>query len=431
MRLGSLLLMVAFMAPASACLGGAPGSAKDAAAVGGGLVPSLLNVPPQLVGAGADAESGLDVSDDGQTILLCTHGGFTQVSPLWASTDAGRSFRRIEPQPDQPFDGDCDVSIGADGSWYIVYDTVASATVASSRDQGITWTVTYVDGLPLGGVDRPWIEALGRTVYLAYQNVAAAEPSLNVFAVSTDGGVTWTPHVYSHADPPDRFMAIGGHPFVADAGRTVRILLAHTSVDGKSHALELAVSRDAGDTWTKQPIRSGIPEVDGMPTATRGGDGTLWAAYTIAGAGNIGDVVVFVSHDDGASWDGPKVVAHGETFAAFPTAWIDGRPDGSADLVWMGASKDGNGTVAWQPRVARVHDHAGFAVDFAGRAGAPGKPNQLYEFSMVRHDAAGRAYIDYPLLVGPECKETPAFPSAVGSGAVPRNNLCLFFLKEP
>jgi hypothetical protein len=392
---------------------------------------SLLTSPAKLLGPGADAESSLAVSPDGKTILACSHGGFTQVSPLWASTDSGASFKRIEPQPNQPFNGDCDVAIADDGSWYITYDTAASATVAATPDQGATWRINYVDAMPYGGVDRPWIQAAGgKTVYLSYQNVAP-QGSIDTLAVSTDAGLTWVPHVVSRAEPPQWVNSVAGHPFLADGGRTIYVLIARAGQgNGGPRQLDLAISRDAGTTWATQRITNPAA-IGGLPTATRAADGTLYLAYTRPSATRgIGDIVVSFSKDDAKTWVGPGVVAANESVAGFPTTWIDGRPDGSATLAWMTSRKMEDGTTVWQLSVARVSSGAGLKVEFQGRVGPAGAPTTLYEFPMVRHDQTGRAYVAFPLVTGPSCKQTPLFPSAVGSGQVPRNNQCQYLLRE-
>jgi len=57
-------------------------------------------------------------------VLACSHGGFGQPSPSWASEDGGDTWRRLDPQLNPIVSGDC-----ACGS---VYDTIESSTVPVS-----------------------------------------------------------------------------------------------------------------------------------------------------------------------------------------------------------------------------------------------------------------------------------------------------------
>jgi len=381
------------------------------------------------LGPGADAESSVQVSPDGKTVLACTHGGFTQPSPLWASVDGGASWRRIEPQPDQPFNGDCDIAIGPDGAWAIVYDTVASATVAYSTDQGKTWSLHYVTGLPIGGLDRPWIEAVGGgKLYLSYHSVGTGAPSVDTFAVSTDGGLTWVQKPYALPEEPERDTTVPGDIVVSPDG-AIRLPLARNSQDHARNYGDIAVSHDGGTTWSFEHAASAVPKMDGIPALARGGDGTLYFSYS-ATTDMKGDVMVVASNDDGTTWTAPTVVAANQSFAGLvPTVWVAAGPHGEGTLAWMDAVGEGS-NATWQPMLARVHAAGGAVVVDRitpyGTAGRPA-PASLYEFHMVRADGAGKLHASYPMNTGADCKQTPAFPSQVGSGSIPRNSLCLYY----
>lgn len=398
------------------------------------LFPKILALPEALrLGPGADAESSVDVSPDGKTILVCSHGGFTQPSPLWASTDAGATFRRVEPQPNQPFNGDCDISIGPAGEWSVVYDTVASATVAFSTDQGRTWTVNPLTAVPIGGVDRPWIHSAGdRTLYMTYTSVGTGAPDVETFAISSDGGLTWVQRPFLTPAPPERTRKTPGDMYVADNARTIRVPFIRTSQGGSPDFLENAISRDAGTTWSTERVAGPLPTASGIPGGARAADGTLFFSYS-ARQGGTGDVMVVWSHDDGKSWSEPTAVATNQSFAGLlGNVWVDGRPDGSATLLWVVQHEDPNGTTLWQHMAARIHVVNGLHVEWvlpAGPASGP-HPSNLYEFSTVRHDGSGRAHMAFPLVTGPDCKETPAFPSQVGSQNIPRNTACQYLVIE-
>src|SRR5687768_11361058 len=193
--------LLAFVAPLSGCFGG------DGADDGGdGPTPDgAMTAWPFssiLVGPGGDAETSVLVGPDG-LVLACSHGGFGQPSPSWVSEDSGDTWRRLDPQPNPIVSGDCDWAVLDDGTWAIVYDTIASATVATSTDRGQSWFLNYVATLPVAGVDRPWLASEGNTMYMAYANVMAVEPAINMFAVSRDRGRTWTEHTLAHSFTPE------------------------------------------------------------------------------------------------------------------------------------------------------------------------------------------------------------------------------------
>jgi hypothetical protein len=430
----AVVLLLGFLLLASGCLD-TPGEPPvddvlDAVAAAAFALPAA-----KLLGPGADAESSIDVSPDGQTILVCTHGGFTQPSPLWASTDAGASFKRIEPGPNQPFNGDCDISIAPDGAWVIVYDTVASATVAVSTDKGATWRLNPITGFPIAGLDRPWIHALSRTsLYMTYKSVGAGQPEVDMFAASTDGGISWIQKPYWTPAPPGRTSAIPGDLYVSDGGKTIRVPFIVRGGQGSARILENALSRDGGTTWTTEPIAGNIPVASGIPGGARAADGTLYFSYgTRAGSGGKGDVMAVWSHDDGKTWSKPSVVAAEQIFGGLiGNVWIDARPDGTATLFWVLASKDANGTTKWQHQAARINVTGGLVVEKIGPVGPLADPHasNLYEFATVRHDAQGRAHFAFPAVTGASCKQTPAFPSQVGSQQIPRNTACQYVVIE-
>jgi hypothetical protein len=390
---------------------------------------SMAPWPGTLAGPGGDAESSLAVSPDGQTVLACSHGGFTQASPLWASTDGGATFRRVEVSPNQPFDGDCDVAIGADGSWNIVYDTVASATFASSQDQGKTWWVHPFAAEPFGGVDRPWILADGDGVILTWADVMAALPFAAFFTKTSDGGRTWTPHTLIGTFTPSEVNCFMAHPIAAPS-HAIQVPIACKDGDdvlgsGPAYLLE---SADGGATWDKVPtgVRTG-----GSITASYAGDGGLW--MTVDEADATGTRLGVARSTDGGRTFTTPLWLDGNVTPGFGWFWVDGRPDGSATAAWMDDADNstGNGTGKWQVSVARLDFGGGAIHARLGRAGPIGDAAPLYEFLMVRHDASGRAYVTIPQITGPDCYKPGELPSRAGSGDLKRNQQCIYIAREP
>ncbi len=363
---------------------------------------------PTKVGIGGDAESSLHVSPDGQTILACTHGGFTQPSPLWFSTDAGATFSQYIPTAHPP-SGDCDVSIGPEGNWYMLYDTIYSASVARSTDNGESWQTVYTAAVPFGGVDRPWLQAAGRNVvYMTYANVMVAEPAIDMFAKSIDGGVTWTEQqLMSRVEDPTYPNTVVGRMVLSDDNRTIRVPLARTNTnsDSSAHVFDVAESRDAGATWRSLRVHGPVDGPLQLPGLTRSGDGTLYFLVTSGTAANA--TVSFVaSKDDGKTWSEPVVVTTDQTFPGLSGVWIDGRSDGSATMAWM-HTIDVNETTAWTVTVARVDANRPQPVVFVQDLFEPVVGGAIYEFLMVKHDAQDRAHILY-VLFGDGCLKTPA-----------------------
>lgn len=387
--------------------------------VPGRIVPPLA-WPAVLAGPGADAESSLAVSPDGQTVLACAHGGFTQASPLWASTDGGATFRRADPPINQPFDGDCDVAITDDGTWHIVYDTIASATFASSPDQGATWWVHPFTAEPFGGVDRPWILAVGNDVVLVWADVMAALPFLSFHTRTSDHGRTWSPHTVMGTFTPSEVNCFLAHPILTPDG-ALQVPIACKDGDEVLGAgpLFLLESTDEGLTWDRIPtgVRSG-----GAISASYAGDGGLWMTVNEQEAkGNRHGVVH--SLDQGRSFTEPLWLDSNVT-AGFGWFWVDGRPDGSATTAWMDAHED----ETWQVAAARVGlDGEQPVLQALGHVGPVGEET-IYEFFMVRHDASGRAFISFPQNTGPDCHRAgPLSPP----GDASRNAQCLYIVVEP
>ncbi|MHB1260561.1 MAG: WD40/YVTN/BNR-like repeat-containing protein [Thermoplasmatota archaeon] len=367
-----------------------------------------------LIGPGGDAETSVHVGPEG-LVLACSHGGFTQPSPSWASEDAGDTWRRLDPQPNPIVSGDCDWAVLDDGTWAIVYDTIASSTVASSSDRGATWDLNYASAIPFGGVDRPWLAADGNTLYMAYANVMAVQPAINSLAVSDDGGRTWTEHHIAHTvtlEESDRPNTVIGHPVVGNG--TIRIPLASADLNnGGPTWLSFAVSRDGGSSWVEEMVDGPYPSMFHLPVASQAPDGTLYVTKPW-GEGPALAIDVLVSRDDGQTWDTIPVAAD-VTFPSVAGPWVDARPDGSATIAWL--QEDEGLRSIWAARLSPdglVHP--------ARALTEPVADDSLFEFIMLDHDADGRAFIVYPLDTG-DCST----PTVQGEG---RNRQCVYLLRE-
>jgi hypothetical protein len=397
------------------------GAGRD---VGLGALTDLAVWTSTLAGPGGDAESSLAVSTDGQTVLACSHGGFTQASPLWASTDGGETYRRIPVEPNQPFDGDCDVAITEDGTWHIVYDTVASATFASSADGGETWWVHPFTAEPVGGVDRPWILAVGNDVVLIWADVMAALPFVAFFTKTSDHGRTWSQHSVIATFTPNDINCFIAHPVALDDGAVFQVPivcggLQDNTGQGPVYIME---STDDGRTWDR--IETGVRS-GGSITGSYAGDGGLW--LTVSAPDEEGSMHGVVhSTDRGRTFTDPLWL-DGNVTPGFGWFWVDGRPDGSATAVWMDAHENGT----WQAAAARLTFDGEPRVQAIGHVGPMAEEAPLYEFFMVRHDASGQAFLSIPQITGPDCFQPGTLPSQVGSGDTRRNQQCIYVVREP
>jgi len=367
------------------------------------------------VGAGGDAETSIRTGPDG-LVLACSHGGFGKPSPSWVSKDSGLTWAPLDPQPNPIVSGDCDWAVLDDGTWAIVYDTIGSATVASTTDQGKTWRFDYASAAPFGGVDRPWLASAGNTLYLNYANVMAEEPAINTLAVSHDGGLTFTEQHVAHT-----FTGEGSAPQTVIGramvdGSTIRIPLANANLNqGGPTTLSFALSRDGGQTWTEQPVSPPYTTFFQMPSAAQARDGTLFVTQDVGKAGHL-DLNVLVSKDGGETWSAIPI-AHDFGQPSVSYAWVAARADNTATVAWM--EDDGHGArTVWAARVS-----AGGIVHPA-RALAPAvHDNNTVEFIQVDHLPDGRAILDYPADTGTDChKSTPAAPG--------RSHACIYALIE-
>lgn len=369
--------------------------------------PLFVMGDPSVIGAGS-TEASLALAADG-TMLACTHGEFRQPSPLYASDDHGATWRRADP-PLHPFpSGDCDVSIGPDGAWYVAYDTLASATVAVSADRGRTWRTSFASALPAGGVDRPWLQATPAGVFMTYCDIMGVEPAACFFARSDDG-LTWTDHrVLVAPDGSERPHAVTGRLWTSPDGRTIRlpVFAFNGNVPDPDGWLLDATSTDAGATWSTRIVAGAIKAPPQFASISVDGAGTAWYSFTrmngsaapIGASANVGWIepvvadVLVASQPAGEAWGEPVLVAPAQTFATVASTWISGAAQGAV-VAWD--AEVGAGT--WQVTAARVRD--GLAPVLAPVGPATQAPSGV-DFLQTWHEQ-GRALVVY-VMPSAEC----------------------------
>ncbi|MEA3201252.1 MAG: repeat-like domain [Thermoplasmata archaeon] len=353
--------------------------------------------PASLVIGPGSTEASFTIAPDDTTWLACTHGGFQRTSPLYASLDAGATWKPVAVAAQPVPSGDCDVGVTRSGAWAVAYDTVASAAVAVSTDRGATWKATEVAGAPVGGaVDRPWLAVAGDALILTWCDLMAVEPALCFVATSADLGATWSAARPITVGAPGRALDVMGRLTASPDGKRLRIPVAWVSGAEPNPDVTFVVeaSDDAGLTWREIAVAGPMKAPPQIPSLSVAPDGALWyscsrggsmVSWETANAGGLqpldADILVTASRDGGKTWDAPLVVAPKQHFDTEGTTWIDAGPR-DAVVAWVHARADGkwvldaarveNGTFrAWSPIPERT---AGGGVDYL----------------MTGHDPAGR-----------------------------------------
>ena len=319
-------------------------------------------------------EAALTVSPDGQTVLTCFHGLFTETSPGYASTDGGESWTRMAFPPEAGVGGDCETALLEDGSWAFLASTVAGATVMVSQDNGTTWIVSQAAAIPINGLaDRPWLAGVGNELWLTYMPLYV-QPGTIGFTKSTDHGQTWSTPILIGTPGPDSVSVRHGHMVVGDG--TVYIPMVRYSIMGTGlRVVQLASSRD-GVSWEIDEVIRTNEILGDWPSLALTEAGELVMAVTLAGR-SIG---YMVRHADGA-WDELGVLHDaGDAGASWP--WIDGGNGHNATFIVEGRAADGERQL-W---IGRIDALTGAIKEW------PVWPGPGVEFASVDHDREGRAY---------------------------------------
>ncbi len=292
---------------------------------------------------------------------------------------------------------------------YVASLNLASVNVATSNDNGQTWSQTPVQaGLPVD--DREWIAAYGAdTSLLTYHDISTS----NIDVLRSDnGGTTYTQIA----------QAIPATDYKSNTNELGNIVIDHHSGSGTStspfYAYQsfvapsassgtsnneafLAVSADGGHTWADKPIpcstKWGGSLDHQFPNVSVAPNGTLWYA-----ASNDTSVFTATSTDHGATWTCSGPVSGATTAGVFP--WLVATDTG-VDLVYYGTPTATNqtwyvyfaqnltGTVGgWAASQRLMPVHTG-AVCEGGVSCSGGR--QLLDDFGVDTDQAGWAHIAF------------------------------------
>jgi hypothetical protein len=257
-----------------------------------------------------ESEPLMEVAPDGRT-YTCGPTGFSQASDYaQVSTDGNDQFHLLgsPPRGQQGLGGggDCALATGvvpnALGQFQYSYaglGPLTGFTTSTSPDSGHT----IVNAGPQGngtntqsvGDDRQWTTFLDdKTVLMAYNG---QHPRQIVVQRSTDGGLTYdTGHPASPSDLTSNGPDFPGPMRSMPASLTIPALPATapriayfswTYSDTDNAYVNLAVSKDSGDTWTQCQVAK-VPAADGLQ------------AFTIADNDDAGNV--YVVYADGKSF---------------------------------------------------------------------------------------------------------------------------------
>lgn len=387
MRPSALLVLAALLVAGCAAPTPAPAPGREAPPPAALSFRAPVEVAPK---PNPQVESFLATSPDGETLLACLHGDFRAPPPTYASRDGGSSWTRVEVGG-LVASGDCDVAMGHDGAWHVLATLLAGAGVATSRDEGRSWTSSHLAAPPTNGaVDRPWLAAAGERLVLAYMPLFL-QPGVLAFTRSEEGGATWSPPRHLTRPEPGRTHVSHGQFLVVDQGETLRIPLLQYDPTRRGVAhFSFALSEDAGASWTLVPVAGPVEAVLATPVSVaQAADGTLFWTYLAPNGTEAVDLLAMVSRDGGASWSGPRAVlggwpACGEGCFVSPIGipWMDGGPGATAALAFV---EEGRLVVARLDA-----DAPGLLVAKADVAEA-----SPVEFLEVDHDGTGRAHVAY------------------------------------
>lgn len=285
--------------------------------------------------------------------------GYAAPTPhLWRSNDGGTSWSAVHVGSEA--DGaignsDVDLAIAPDGTLYFVAMTYDRATsegsqiaVGVSKDAGDSWSWTTLSRVRR--VDRPWVEVTpDGTAHVIWNDGNGVS-----YAVSRDGGRTWTERPRIHVQGGSSHLAVGTNGEIA-----VRITPVSASGNVHHPGTDLiAVSTDGGKHWVKHTAPGHrewlYPFVDDDPLPrwveplawdANGALYSLWSDST--------SVWLARSVDRGAQWVSWRIIEGGD-IRYFP--YLTARGGGELAATWFSGRDD-----TLRAHVARVDVSAGDA----------------------------------------------------------------------
>lgn len=274
---------------------------------------------------------------DASELLLPANGQ----SYLWRSADLGDTWTHVgaagtEQGPRSAGTGFSDPDFTVDGTgrvWYTDLQALAEASVSYSDDDGRTWAAGNAVAGAGPYVDRQWMGASGDRVYFTAnyfqdRSAGASEDGARPFMTTDDDGLTWRTVGYSPC----------GGDFLSDPRDGALVM---------GCGLGFALSTDGGATWTEHASEAGIHEgfFAHEPAIDTAGGIALAANGQPLTPHDPNEVLVTYTPDRGATWtllDLTPVAA----------AWAHAQPqsdggNGTHVFAWVSAGSAGRFAVSW------------------------------------------------------------------------------------
>lgn len=304
----SRMIVVVALAAAGACASGSRPAAEKQ---------PRLTVTDSVTHLEALAREPMVVQHPSGALFLTGYSGSSDpraVPQLWRSEDGGVSWSQVDvgtAEEGAAGNSDVDLAIGPGGTLYFVvmgFDQAEGVgrhiTVGVSDDLGASWGWTFLSRERFA--DRPWVEVAPDGIAHVIWN----DGSGVMHAMSADAGRSWT--------EGDRVHPLGGSSHLA-VGPAGEIAIRITPASASGHRLDpeadfIAVSGDAGRTWTKHPPPAAQTWSDARP------DDEL--AYSP-------DLDSLMRWVEPVAWDLAGNLYH---------LWSEGRD------LWLGRSVDGGAT---------------------------------------------------------------------------------------
>ena len=267
---------------------------------------------------------------------------------LWKSRDGGTTWTRVNVGTEAEGtagNSDVDLAVARDGTLYfatLVFDEKSmegkQISVGVSKDVGATWKWTLLSKTRFD--DRPWVKAApDGTAHVIWNDGSGV-----CYAVSLDGGLTWTERARIHPKGGSSHLAVGPNGEVA-----VRVTPTSAAGPKYDEGVDLvAVSTDGGMTWRKEAApgyREWNPDWFPVPRWVEplawDARGALYSFWT-----NLKGVWLARSADQGATWTTWQLAESPEV-AYYP--YLVARGPGELAATWFSGW-----TGTWKAHAARI-----------------------------------------------------------------------------
>ncbi len=242
--------------------------------------------------------TSVDVSNDGQTMVATSMGGFDLNvednidGKVIMSEDGGNSWSNITS--DLPIDGgEINAVISGDASTVAV--TLQNDTVYVSKNDGATWTSNDINPEDSHGIASLSISENGDKLLVG---AAGSGNEFDDVYISEDSGATWT-----GIDPDPETMKIVARTAMSADGN--RIAVAATGGNDFENATDpVYISDNGGETWTNvTPDDSVFSFWGGIDMSDDGSKLALFGIdYANSDGGENAPLSMYVSDDSGANW---------------------------------------------------------------------------------------------------------------------------------